>query len=285
MKIALYPNFQKENALECAKQVSQILLNLGVDVSISEIFKDEFPYCTVFEEIESAAASSEFVIAIGGDGTMLRCAKHLTGCQALLLGINTGRLGFMTAIEGGELNKLKNIVDGNYAVSERMMLSGTLIKANGQKFKFDVLNDISVNASGSKAGDFFISTDKANIGTYRADGVLFSTPTGSTAYALSAGGPVIEPDLECIEMSLICPHTLFARPMIFFPERILTIHNVSPKDRMTNVTISIDGRTPLQFTPEDELLISKGRHKIRIAVFEDSFFYDSVSNKLMRKIK
>jgi len=283
MKVALYPNFQKKNALECAKRVCGILKEIGFQVAVTRQFEAEFPGGVIFEEIEVSAHSSEFVIAIGGDGTMLRCAKNLVGYDTKLLGINTGRLGFMASLESDELEKLVNLRTEDYSVSERMLLRGVL--TGGETAEFCALNDIAIHSGLSKAGDFAVYSGVSHIGTYRADGVLFSTPTGSTAYALSAGGPIIEPDLECIEMTLMCPHTFFSRPMIFQPERLLRVENVSPDDRKDRMYLSVDGDPPIHFGPDAKLEIRKSSHKIKLVDIGGNTFHESVGSKLMRSIK
>lgn len=286
MRIALYPNFQKKNALSCAKRVCDILINADIKVSVDNKYHDsfsEFPEIE-FMDIKSAAAISDIVIAIGGDGTMLRCAKHLAGYDTQLLGINTGRLGFMASLEDNQLEKLLLLKTGEYEISERILLNCST-EDNGVKREFTALNDICVSQQFSKICDFEVYSEGYLIGRYRADGVLFSTPTGSTAYALSAGGPVIEPDLECIEMTLICPHSLFARPMLFSSERRLQVVNTCPEDRECSVYVNIDGEHPLELKRGQKLDIYKNSYKIKFIDLLGNSFHRSLGNKLMQSIK
>lgn len=286
MNIALYPNFTKKNALSCAKEVCRIFSELGINVFVDEEYAQAFSELknVSFLDIKTAASMSEAVIAIGGDGTLLRCAKQLIGCDTKLLGINTGRLGFTASLEDNQLEKLAFLKNGQYTVSERMLLN-CCIDENGEKKELIALNDICVSEQFSKICDFAVYSENYLIGNYRADGVLFSTPTGSTAYALSAGGPVIEPDLECIEMTLICPHSLFSRPMLFSADRRLQVVNTCPTDRESNVYISVDGEHPLTLSRGQKLEIYKSNYKIKIIDLLENSFHKSLGNKLMQSIK
>ena len=275
MRAALYPNPRKTEALECAERVREVLVGAGIEVL-------DF----------AQAAGCDFVIAIGGDGTMLRCAKKIIGYNTKLLGVNMGKLGFMASLESDELEKMALLRQERYTVSERMMLQGKLWTMAGTR-GITALNDISISTNYSKSGDFEVykahdvASDAGDflIGRYRADGVLFSTPTGSTAYALSAGGPVIEPDLECIEMTLICPHTFFSRPMIFAPDRVLSVRNVSENDEKSQVCISVDGEEPIPFRRGDRLDVRMSEFKIKMVDIDGNSFHESLASKLMRSIK
>ena len=148
--------------------------------------------------------------------------KHSTP-PVRLVGINTGTLGFLAAFEASELDMLDRLQSGQYAISHRIMLKATVSGGEQDGLETHVLNDIYASRLNGRICDFAVSVDDRQIGVYRADGIIFSTPTGSSAYALSAGGPVIEPDLALIEMNLICPHSLFARPMLFAPQRSIRV--------------------------------------------------------------
>lgn len=282
MKTALYPNFQKKNALGCAREACDILLSAGIDVYVSDEFKSEFADKSGirFESIDTSAKTADFVIAIGGDGTILRCAKYLMGTGTKLLGINTGTLGFMAGLESDQLEKLIMLKTGGYVISERMTLDikmpdGTVYTA---------LNDLCAKTSNSKICDFEVSSDGYLIGKYRADGVIFSTPSGSTAYALSAGGPVMEPDLECIEMTLICPHSLFSRATLFSSGRTLRLKNTCRGNGMT-MNASVDGEAGIDIPSGAEIELRKGRYKISFVDLIGNSFHESLCRKMMKPIK
>lgn len=284
MKIAIFPNFQKENALKCSREVCDILhqnnVELYIDKKYYEQFKDKaYVNFGVFKDF---VKESDIAIAIGGDGTILKCARYLLGLDTKLLGINTGRLGFMASLEFDELNELHRLIKGDYDIIKRMMLD-TRIYTGEEYCENIALNDVSVARVYSKLCDFSVYVDDNLIGSYRADGVVISTPTGSTAYALSAGGPIIEPDLDCIEMTLLCPHSLFSRPMLFSPDRVIKlVHNVENKPELY---ISIDGNEPITFNSKQVLEIKRSAYKINLIDMKRNTFYDSLNKKLMRSIK
>ena len=302
MRVAVHFNPEKNNAPECAGKVCEILLRYGAEVSVSPVYKERFSkYSGIeFAELTDSVSVSDFVIAIGGDGTMLRCAKKLIGCNAKMIGVNTGRLGFMASLEADCLEKLLDLKNGNFEITERMMLHG-IVSDENKKYEFDALNDINISGMYSKICDFGVYSGSYQLGSYRADGIIFSTPTGSTAYALSAGGPVIEPDLECIEMNLVCPHSLFSRAMLFSPERTLTVACKSSSEESplymsfdgivhTQSEVREDFEGPLDviflLLSKNKIEISKSRYKIPFVDFySKNAFHESLSKKLMQSIK
>ncbi len=284
MKAALYPNFQKKNALSCARNVCDILFREGIQVCVSENFKKEFSDkpSIVYEDIERSSRTADFVIAIGGDGTILRCAKLLTGTDTKLLGINTGTLGFMAGLEADQLDKLRLLKNGKYEISDRMTLDVILHRDSGDVI-YTALNEISARSGSFRICDFEVYSDSYLVGKYRADGVLFSTPSGSTAYALSAGGPVIEPDLECIEMTLICPHSLFSRATMFSAGRKLRL-----TDRTSNgesMVVCVDGELYFKLHENESVDIIRGRHNIKFVNLIGNSFHESLCRKLCKPIK
>lgn len=282
MKAALYPNFQKKNALSCARNVCDVLAGEGIEICVSEKFRNEFSDKSgiKFESTAESAQTADVVIAIGGDGTILRCAKYFIGTDTKLLGINTGTLGFMAGLEADQLEKLKRLKTGDYHISERMTLDVTINETS----VYTALNDVCAKSVNSRICDFDVYSDGYLIGRYRADGVLFSSPSGSTAYALSAGGPVIEPELECIEMTLICPHSLFSRATLFSADRILEFTNTT-SDSGRPMNISIDGDLYIEIKNGQSIKISRGRHKIKFIDLIGNSFHDSLCNKMMKPIK
>ncbi|MDE5764282.1 MAG: NAD(+)/NADH kinase [Ruminococcus sp.] len=284
MKAALFPNFQKKNALSCALEVCDMLYSCGIEVSISTDYIREFNgrKFVLFEDIEKAVGTSDIFIAIGGDGTILRCAKHLIGTDILLLGINTGTLGFMAGLEAYELDKLAGLKTGKYDISQRMTIDMTLNNADSGDV-YTALNEISVRSGSFRICDFEVYSDGYLVGKYRADGVLFSTPSGSTAYALSAGGPVIEPDLECIEMNLICPHSLFARATMFSAYRRLTLVNRTAGDG--SLVVSVDGELERSIGENESIEIVRGKNNLNFVNLIGNSFHESLCRKLCRPIK
>lgn len=284
MKAVLYPNFQKKNALNCAMEVCNVLNRSGIQVSISAEYMHEFgeKSFVLFEDINEAVRTSDIVIAIGGDGTILRCAKFLIGTDTKLLGINTGTLGFMAGLEADELDKLSQLKTGEYDVSERMTIDVVIHEKDGDTV-FTALNEVSARSGSFRISDFEVYSDGYLIGKYRADGVLFSTPSGSTAYALSAGGPVIEPDLECIEMTLICPHSLFSRATLFSAHRKLKLMDRTAGE--DSIVISVDGELNKRIGENESIEIMRGRNNLKFVNLVGNSFHESLCRKMCKPIK
>lgn len=286
MKILIFPNLKKKNALKCTHQACEVLNSFNAEIFLDEEFSPVFsekPYIN-FGKLDALVSACDIVIAIGGDGTILKCSKLVAPFNKPILGINSGRLGFMATIESDELEMLKNLADGSYSIVNRMMLNAKLIRENGEIVESYALNDIVVSKGQMcKIADFEVSLNNQIVSSLRADGLIFSTPTGSTAYSLSAGGPIIEPDMECIEFTQICPFSLFARTMIFSPEKTLKVTFKSTKGSI--IMISSDGNEGINFTSNDVLYISKSDKYIKFIDINDSSFYNSINTKLMQPLK
>lgn len=285
LKAAVFPNFQKKNAVYYAREICDILkddVQLYIDSEFENQFSDK-PWVNI-GNFRNLVKDMDIIVAVGGDGTILRCAGYMIGCKAQLLGINTGTLGFMASLETNQLMSLKNLKDRNYIVTERMMLDVKVVdRQNNEIYSASALNDILVSRTYSKIFDFDVFADSFKMGSYRADGVVFSTPTGSTAYALSAGGPVIEPDLECIEMNLICPHSLFIRPMLFSDSRIIKVE--CGCENAGNIYISVDGNEPFFLNENQYICIRKSDYAIKLIDMNENTFFSSLNKKLINSIK
>ncbi len=286
MKVVLFPHLQSGCAADVARRVCHALyrnrLNVWADPK-SRSFLQEMPFLQ-FAPFDVAVLDADVAIAIGGDGTMLHCARHLVGTSAKLLGINTGRLGFLASMEPDQIGEVARLQTGDYRVSSRMLIQGRLLDASGDCVRcFTALNDIAISRNFSRVVDFTVSRHHAALGNYRADGLIFSTPTGSTAYALSAGGPIIEPEISCIEMTLICPHSLSARPMLFSPENPIQVSCQVRGEQ--DVYLCIDGEKPQEFPVGHTLEIRGAKKKLEILDLSGNTFFDSLSRKLMQPLK
>ena len=286
MKAVIFPNLQKVNALTCARNTCDALYKNDIEVIADPqhraLFYDK-PFVK-YVPFEESVRDADFAAAIGGDGTFLRCAKALIGSDTKLLGINTGTLGFMASIEPSQLQELSRLRTGDYRVSERMMLCGDLTDEKGYVFQhFTALNDIVLGRQFARVIDFSVYRNEVLLGQYRADGAIFSTPTGSTAYALSAGGSVIEPEFSCIGFTLVCPHSLASRPILFSPESRLCVR-LSVRDG-SEVYISSDGETPVPFDSESHLSIYRSEHSIQLVDMSGNTFFDSLNRKITHSLK
>lgn len=284
MKAVIYPNFSKTNAYETTEKVCSILHDMGFSSYADERLREKFPAVRYvdFGDIEEICAACDVIIVIGGDGTIMEASSYAAQNCKLLLGINTGRLGFMASMETNELYNLSKLMSGDFTVENRMMIDCEYTGRNGTK-RFTALNDIVISGKYSKLSDFNIYIDDVLVSSIRSDGLIFSTPTGSTAYALSAGGPILEPGLECIQMTPVCPHSLCSRTMIFSPEKRLELR-LTTRDA-ENMYICSDGKISEGISAEDRIIISRSGKYLRLIDISGSTFYNSVNRKLMSPIK
>jgi len=284
-KIILCPNPYRDKDMHVAAQSKAILDEAGFETVVCLPFQKEgygadlgLPIGQLPQEVKRA----DLLIAFGGDGTILRCAKFLMGTDTKLLGINTGTLGFMAGLEADQLDKLKLLAEEKYEISERMTLD-IAYHGEGCDIVRSALNEVSARSSSFSICDFEVHSYDYLVGKYRADGVLFSTPSGSTAYALSAGGPIIEPDLECIEMTLLCPHSLFSRATMFSAgKRLRLINNTSREEYMT---VHVDGEHFVDLGRGSSIEIYRGEHNVKFVNLIGNSFHESLCRKLCRPIK
>lgn len=286
MKIVVFPNLKKNNAEKCVINACEILHSEGVEIFLETKYSNTFKQLqyVAYGDFTELVKQCDVIIVIGGDGTILKCSKLVAEYEKPILGINSGRLGFMATLESDEIEYLRQFSKGNYSIVKRMMLKGEIRFKDGRVYEQSALNDIvALRSPSCRIADFEVSMKDNVISSLRADGLIFSTPTGSTAYSLSAGGPIIEPDLDCIEFTQICPFSLFARTMIFNSDKVLKV--VYSSEKASKVIINFDGNEEITFTPDDELYISKSEKYIYFVEINSSSFYHSVNRKLMQPLK
>lgn len=219
------------------------------------------------------------ILLFGGDGTFLHTAHHFIGTNIPLLGVNLGSLGFMTDIEIKEFQKtFKKLIAGNYHLEKRMMIESKIIRNNNEVFHSYSLNDLVINR-GADAGlidiKLFVNDELAS--SYNGDGLVVATPTGSTAYSLSAGGPIVNPRTEAIVITPICPHSLHVRPMVIGgQEEIEIVVNCKINDMKANS----DGRYNFKLRNNDRIIIKKSKKKINVIKFSDHSFYSTLRKKM-----
>lgn len=274
MVVAVLPNLDKNGSTDVLAKLGKIFKELNIKALIPDtIFGTDF-IPTPQEEIFSSA---DVIITIGGDGTIIRYAKVAAESGKPVLGINAGRLGYLANLEQDELNFVSRLKTGEYETENRMMLSVSLYE-NGKKLnEYFALND-AVITSGFISRIIDIS---ATIGTdtisYRADGLIFSTPTGSTAYSMSAGGPIIDPVCENICITPICSHSLSAKPILLSAGNTLKVKAFSKKK--TDIYLTVDGRKVSQLKPYHEIVIKKAENSVKLVRLNDRSFYKTLSYK------
>jgi NAD+ kinase len=232
-------------------------------------------------------SSADFILVLGGDGTMLRAAELAARRNKPLLGINIGHLGYLTDEEFADAGRaVDNVSKGAYIIEKRMMLEVVIDGPNGTKVKVNALNDCVIHGTYRKLLRFGMDINGENIDELSADGLIVCTPTGSTAYNLSAGGPILKPDAEMIALTPICPHALHSRPFVVSSKDVIGIRGVN--DGRNSPVVSVDGRRV--YPPDDgkpaeglRVVIKKSRHCLPIIKTNGKSFYDILRQKIMGK--
>ena len=248
----------REAARRIARVVVSRLTGAGVAVRVLEPEAAELgcPSATVVPVSPAAAAGAEMVLVIGGDGTLLRAAELARGAGVPLLGVNLGRIGFLAEAEPEDLSEaVHRVLAGEYSVEERMTVDVT-VRINGQVLATTwALNEASVEkAARERMLDLVIEVDGRPLSRWGCDGVVFATPTGSTAYAFSAGGPVVWPEVEALLMVPICAHALFAGPMVVSPRSVLAAEVIGAGGGLSETSGAVlwcDGRRKVDLPPGD----------------------------------
>ena len=235
--------------------------------------------------LETADLSSlDLLLTLGGDGTLLRGARMVANLDIPILGVNLGFLGFLTALGADEVQDgLERLRSGSLLLDRRFTLEGTVLKPDGSDGgSVWAMNDLVVHKGGVARVvrlDLFTGTDDSRdeIGSFSGDGVIVATPTGSTAYSLSAGGPVIAPSMECIVVTPISAHTLAMRPLVLPSEGVLTIRAV---DRVEELVVTADGQVAIPLGPGDRVVVRRGRRPVSLVRFHGQTFFSTLRRKL-----
>ena len=284
-KIAIITNYNISDKLAAAMEVADKLSSQVQALYIPETYKDRIfrshshrSYFT-YTSLDSIYAKSDLIIAIGGDGVMLEAARRATPCGIPILGINMGRVGYMTELEMNEIALLDKIFTGEFYLDERAMLRVDIRSNKGQsRFSAYALNE-AVIAKGATARiiDLELSDNGRLVSEYRADGIVIATPTGSTAYSLSAGGPIVDPALSCFCVTPICPHSLIARPLIFPDSAKLEIKNICVREKLLHLTV--DGKATFDLFFGDTVVVTKATINTKLLRIKDEDFYSKIRMK------
>jgi len=247
--------------------------------------RDEFcsqPFISICP-VEKVLDDSKFLLSLGGDGTLLRTARQDAGRGKPIIGVNFGKLGFLTEINPEELELLiPSLLDGTYTISERIVLEGEVFDDEGQPAdngNFWAMNDIVVDKSGySRLITLNIKVGHEDVGTYRADGVIISTSAGSTGYSLACGGPILHPALSAILITPVCPHSLTLRPLVVPTKEIIT---VTATTQFHRILVSGDGHGNDFSLSTLHVTIRQAQEKIKIIKHPSRSYFDVLRSKLM----
>lgn len=283
MKTAVVLNLSKQKAITCAREIAILMLANNAEVLMLSEYRELFKgiQITYIDNIEELFESADIAITVGGDGTIIHAAKYSARQNTPLIGVNVGRLGFAAEVEPDETVSLLRILKGDYQTESRILLDVEVIK-NGKSRHYLAVNDaIIARGQLSKIVDLKLSLDGEEIANYRADGLLFATPTGSTAYSLSAGGPIVAPQMDCLMMTPVCPHSLFSRSVLFSGESELSITVKIPSECCCVLTI--DGEKNVDILAEDRVIIRKSELKLKLISLYKRNFYKRLNEKLKER--
>ena len=281
----IYPNLRKQSAREILPSVCEQLRGRDIRLILPNQMRgtmhalhDEVMALDYMDTAE-AVRIADAAVVLGGDGTMLRIARAAAQNELPLLGINVGHVGFMTELEPAELDKMQALLEGDYQLDSRMMLHVEVERHGRRVYENDALNDIVIaKGTAFRVVRVGISADGEEVTRFNGDGVIAATPTGSTAYGLSAGGPVIEPSAENLAVIPICAHALAAKSFVFAPERTLAI--TAACEGGSEVFISADGGQGFAVRPDDRVLITRSALRTRLIRLKGNSFYLILQQKL-----
>lgn len=276
MKIAVLSNVIKSNPTEAAKAFLEVIGN-ECEVFIAKELCQIIPAKEYYED-EELFEKADVAVVFGGDGTTLTAARRAAPYNVPVLSINTGHLGFLATVSAQDAKKAaKCLLDNNLSSSRRIMLNVKVIREGEEIFSAVALNDIVINRAHGKLASLNISYNGSPAADYRADGVVISTPTGSTAYSLSCGGPLVLPELDLFVVTPICPHLLGARPMIIPSMGAVEISFASDCKK---AYLSADGQEGCEVSYGDKIVISKSPYTATLLTLKEQNFFNLVRKKL-----
>jgi NAD+ kinase len=276
-KIAIFPNPSKPNAESCASEICRFLKSRGVTP-----FADEQIAIAIGAENLANIAPQEidFMITLGGDGTILRTVYSNPKIEAPLMAINMGSLGFMADIPIDEIfSSLTQLLSGNYQVKERIMMEGHSPK-NAHCF---AVNEIAIHRAHTPfLIDLAVHVDGIYLNTFSADGMIIATPSGSTAYSLAAGGPILTPEIDAFILTPICPHTISNRPIVLMPQKSIDIQYLRSESRSSQneVEIHCDGHQIFKLPPLETYSITPSQRKFKLISLPHHNYFLTLREKL-----
>jgi len=285
MKVVLSPNPYRDHGLKAALSAERILQDCGVEVSICLPFDlDENSRAPVPADVQLKSLTEELETAdilacFGGDGTILHAARDASLRGIPVLGINMGSVGFMAELEQHELSLLTRLADRKYHLERRMMLDVSVRREGKKVFQETALNDaVIIKGAVARMLDLEITGDRVAISTFSGDGVVIATPTGSTAYCMAAGGPIVEPTSENTIMAPICAHSLHAKPFVLDSRRTVGVR-IAPGSRKT-AYLSVDGGRSFKIQPGDWVECRKSNQQTQLIRLTGRTFYEQINKKL-----
>jgi NAD+ kinase len=277
-KIGIIANLEKEKVADHVRSLKKWLEEKGVKVFLEMGISRKVAFDGGLNRAD-LAKKSELIVVLGGDGTMLRAARYVAGHKVPILGINMGSFGYLTEVNLNEIHSaLELIIRGEFKTEKRMMLDVSIRHGKTVTDVGSVLNDVVINrGSLSRMNELELEVNGKYLTTYKGDGLIVSTPTGSTAYSLSAGGPIVFPGKDLIIINPICPHTLTNRPIIFSEDSILKI-TLWSKDK--GAILTLDGQEAYKIVSGDVVTVKRSRHATMLVLSPYRSYGEILRSKL-----
>lgn len=275
-------NLEKPGAADTAVELFHALARAGADACVDREAAATVGLPDQAIRLPDEAGRLDFVVVLGGDGTLLRAARLLAPVGTPLLGVNFGHLGFLTELEPKELrSELPLFLAGGGQVDERSMLQARVsLKAGGTR-EVVALNDLVFHKTAyARLIEVEAHVGGCHLATFAGDGLIAATPTGSTAYSLSAGGPIVDPSLSLILLTPICPHTLYSRPVVVDPDALVTITFRQTEDAFQDCTMTVDGQEAYAIDPDEKVAVRRAPFKARLLRRSSWDFFEVLRRKL-----
>ena len=283
MKAVLTPNPYRDRNFKLVEQAVFILEEAGVETKICLPFDVdkgfELPKDIKFHDLNREIKNADVLICFGGDGTILHSSKIATRNHVPILGVNVGTMGFMAELEAGELNLLAKLPEKAYTIEKRMMLHVTVENEGKELFNEVALNDAAITKGAvARVIQVSVECDGVEASNFSGDGVIVSTPTGSTAYSMSAGGPIVEPSAQNIIITPICAHAVNTKGIVTSPHRTVSVR--LGKLGRRNAFLSVDGGRAYRLNVGDEVIVRKAREETCLLRLKQTSFYEILNNKI-----
>ena len=281
-RVILCPNPYRDKGLAAAKEANSLLREVGLTAVYCLPFRPEggdAQFGVPLRPLQQELRTSDLVVAFGGDGTILHLARAASQRGVPVLGVNLGSLGFMSDLEAGELALLKNLASGRYRREKRMMLDVSVLREGRTVYTGSALNDAVITKGAmARVVRLQISAGEEQLGLFSGDGVVVATPTGSTGYSLSAGGPIVEPTAQNFVISPICAHTVFSKSFVLSAAGTVT---VAPAElNRKQVYLSVDGGKAFALRQGDKVRICRSRYETELLRLTDRTIYEILRTKM-----
>ncbi len=278
-KAFVFANLTRENVFPCAEKLIEILLKNKIETYMVPKANEYISVAGVnFSEPENALPDVDIVFIVGGDGTILRAAKQAVKYDKPIIGINAGRLGFLSDIEAESIFEIEKLIKEGCPIERR-----TVLEIESGENKTLAINDVFVSKSvPGKIAELFVECNGHEVCRYRADGIVLSTPDGSTAYSMSAGGPVLDTNLNAIIMTPVCPHSLISCSVVFSPEKVITVGS-SLVCGEKELDVVVDGENVFALNKDEKLTVKCSEKSVKFINLSGRGFYEILNQKIIER--